>query len=284
MRLAQFVVVPTALLCCAVTASAADLAKVDRTIKKEPAYHSKPRYCLLVFGSEAKQRVWLVLDGDTLYVDKNGNGDLTEAGERIEAPAFEPSTHPAHARERSISVGDLTVGGLTHTNLTVSQTEYRRKVDTSHGTGGNTAEEWQEYLDGIRKQVPDGIVYTVSINLDPQCYGLFGEAKGKHVLHFAWIDQQGQLTFADRQQTAPVIHFGGPLTLRATPNEKLHRGGPGDRVSLCLGTTGLAPGAFATMSYDLVPPGVNPVVEAQFPPKEPGRKGVTVRYVLKERC
>jgi hypothetical protein len=27
-------------------------------------------------------RVWLVLDGDVLYVDRNGNGDLTEKGER----------------------------------------------------------------------------------------------------------------------------------------------------------------------------------------------------------
>src|SRR5262249_4307689 len=52
----------------------------------------KPRYCLLVFGPEAKTRVWLVLDGDVLYVDRNGNGDLTEAGERMavkEGPRFE---------------------------------------------------------------------------------------------------------------------------------------------------------------------------------------------------
>ena len=56
-----------------------DLTKVDRTIAKEPAYKTKPRYCLLVFGPEPKIRVWLVLDGDVLYVDRNGNGDLTHA-------------------------------------------------------------------------------------------------------------------------------------------------------------------------------------------------------------
>jgi hypothetical protein len=65
--------------------AASDLSKIDRTIAKEPAYRSKPKYCLLVFGLEAKTRVWLVLDGDTLYVDRNGNGDLTEDGERMEA-------------------------------------------------------------------------------------------------------------------------------------------------------------------------------------------------------
>jgi hypothetical protein len=67
----------------AATAWDADLTKIDRTIAKEPAYESKPQYCLLVFGPEAKTRVWLVRDGDVLYVDRNGNGDLTEDGERV---------------------------------------------------------------------------------------------------------------------------------------------------------------------------------------------------------
>src|SRR5262245_19523703 len=64
-------------------ASAADLAKIDRTIAKEPAYKGKPKYCLLVFGPEAKMRAWLVLDGDLVYIDRNGNGDLTEPGEQV---------------------------------------------------------------------------------------------------------------------------------------------------------------------------------------------------------
>src|SRR5437867_2527641 len=60
-----------------------DLAKINRTIAREPAYRNRPKYCLLVFGNEAKFRVWLVLDGDVLYVDRNGNGDLTERDERV---------------------------------------------------------------------------------------------------------------------------------------------------------------------------------------------------------
>src|SRR5215470_17357354 len=67
----------------AVTACGADLTKIDRTIAKEPAYKGKPKYCLLVFGPDAKTRVWLVLDGDVLYVDRNGNGDLTDKGETV---------------------------------------------------------------------------------------------------------------------------------------------------------------------------------------------------------
>jgi hypothetical protein len=38
-----------------------------------------------VLGPEAKTRVWLVLDGKDLVVDRNGNGDLTETGKRVPA-------------------------------------------------------------------------------------------------------------------------------------------------------------------------------------------------------
>src|SRR5262245_50021257 len=75
------------LIPCAAVAWADDAVKIDRSIIKEPAYQSKsPKYCLLVFGPEAKTRVWLVIDPDArlLYVDRNGNGDLTEKGERVE--------------------------------------------------------------------------------------------------------------------------------------------------------------------------------------------------------
>jgi hypothetical protein len=65
-----------------VPAQAVDLSDIDRTIAKEPAYKNKPKYCLLVFGPEAKTRVWLVLDGDVLYVDRNSNGNLREKGKR----------------------------------------------------------------------------------------------------------------------------------------------------------------------------------------------------------
>jgi hypothetical protein len=70
---------------------AADLPKIDRSILKEPRYQSKSKYCLLVFGAEAKTRIWLVLDGNTLYMDKNGNGDLTETDEVLSSAGPSPS-------------------------------------------------------------------------------------------------------------------------------------------------------------------------------------------------
>lgn len=98
-------------------ASAGALTKVDRTIAKEPAYQTKePKYCLVVFGSDARTRVWLVLDGDTLYVDRNGNGDLTEAGEAVKAKSEQFESVPISAKEGVASDTSLEVqlaGGLT---------------------------------------------------------------------------------------------------------------------------------------------------------------------------
>ncbi len=71
-------------------AETVDLTKLDRSIAKEPRYTAKPEYCLMVFGPKAETRVWLVRDGGTLYIDRNGNGDLTEPGEAHAA------THPQH--------------------------------------------------------------------------------------------------------------------------------------------------------------------------------------------
>jgi hypothetical protein len=246
-----FIAVSIALFLWAGAAGAADLTKVDRTIKKEPAYQAKPKYCLLAFGPDAKHRVWLVVDGDTLYVDRNANGDLTEAGERIKAPAFVPSTHPL-LRERSIEAGDISVGGLTHTGLVVSQAEYER-----------------------------GVVYGMSVNLDPKCYGLFPDTNDQRVKHHSGIDGQGQLAFGDSPQNAPVVHFGGPLTLSVRPDEKFRRGTDHGEVSFWLGTAGLGPGTFATTYHDLLPKDRRPQVEIRFPSKEPGQLPVTWKYVLR---
>src|SRR2546425_12221632 len=78
-----------------------DLTKIDRTIAKEPQYQSKsPKYGLLVFGPKADKRVWLVLDKDVLYVDINGNGDLTEPGEKVKVKT--PNQDPASFEEIDI--------------------------------------------------------------------------------------------------------------------------------------------------------------------------------------
>src|SRR5262249_25701217 len=95
------------LLAVPVGLAAAEPPKIDRTIAKEPAYRTKaPRYGLLVFGPEGKDRVWLVQDGDTLYVDRNGNGDLTEPGEKVTATKPKNGRVPEEG-EFAFEIGDL---------------------------------------------------------------------------------------------------------------------------------------------------------------------------------
>ena len=60
-------ILPAVLALHPLAVQAADLSKIDRTIGKEPAYQSKPKYCLIVYGPEAKTRVWLVIDGVNLF-------------------------------------------------------------------------------------------------------------------------------------------------------------------------------------------------------------------------
>lgn len=64
-------------------ARAVDYAGVDRRIVKKPVFRFAPMYALLLFGREARLRVWVVVDGDTVYLDRNGNGDLTDPGEGL---------------------------------------------------------------------------------------------------------------------------------------------------------------------------------------------------------
>lgn len=69
-----------------------DLAKCRSLLRKEPTYISKcPLYGLAAFGLKADKAIWLVLDKskpdnknyDVLFLDRNGDGDLTGPEERV---------------------------------------------------------------------------------------------------------------------------------------------------------------------------------------------------------
>ncbi len=109
-----------------------DYAKIDRRIAKEPKYNASPRYALFLFDPKGEFRVWAVLDKskadaphyDVLYFDMNGNGDLTEEGERFTG-AYDEKT-----KTLCIAVGKLAVlhTKLVHTDLkflTVERHDYK---------------------------------------------------------------------------------------------------------------------------------------------------------------
>src|SRR5687767_4878062 len=95
------------LLCAAGLAAAADLSKIERKVVKEPAYQNKPQYALLVFGPDAATRVWLVADGEKTYLDRNGNGDLTDAGEVVDLKNPNPKKAGEPASAAKSEFGDV---------------------------------------------------------------------------------------------------------------------------------------------------------------------------------
>jgi hypothetical protein len=192
--------------------AATDLSEIDRTVAKEPAYKGKPKYCLLVFGPEAKTRVWLVLDGDTLYADRNGNGDLTEEGERL-VPARK--TWGVGVKGRVWTVGDVAAPGgkVIYKGLTVS--DVSEVVDSSFDSRGL----------GITVNVPIGSHRAL-------------QSAGS-AIHPA---EGYSLRFADRPQYAPVIHFGGPLRIMLMEPERFTAGikaGQTYELKARVGTPGL---------------------------------------------
>jgi hypothetical protein len=250
-------------------APAADLATIDRTIVKEPAYRSKAvKYCLLVFGPEAKTRVWLVQDGDTLYIDRNGNGDLTEDGEKVAAEKSEGAAEGYFF----FKAGDVRDGPRTHKDLYVSVT----KLDF--------LAEQDEQVKAFLAQNPQARGYSVSTQAEVP--GWKGTGIGGRVVQRAsYVDTQGVLQFGDSPQRAPVVHFGGrPWQVTLFGQHKLTLGRDTD-VVLGVGTPGVGPGTTTYIDYaGVIPENVYHTIEISYPPKRPGEPPVRERYELKQRC
>ena len=189
------------------TSAWADLSKVDRSIGKEPGYSGNPEYCLMVFGPDARTKVWLVLDGDRLYVSRHADGNLTDPGDAIQAAKEDV--------QQTFKVGDVVASpdGKAHAQVLVLK------------FGGSL------YVDAT---------------LD-----------GRH--QSAGNDANGALKFAPTPADAPVIHFGGPLTLRPDSSH-LHRG-DAKPLYVMIGTPGLGAGTFASLQYDTIPATAYPVAE-----------------------
>jgi hypothetical protein len=259
MRLLPFLA--TLCLICFLTglAHAVDPDKITPPPAKEPTYQSNaPKYALLVFGPKAAARTWLVLDGTTLYVDRNGNGDLTEEGEKVAGKKgdsiFGDNVH-------TFAIGELHDGDRRHLNATlaVSQT----KAMPGRGAGGTE--------------------FSLHMEVDVPGYRGFGE--GGRVLQGAGsADINGALQFSDRSQVAPVLHFGGPWTvaLYSRPAFRVNRE---MEMYLVLGTPGRGSGTFVASAYDgVIPPDVYPKAEIAFPAQKPGEPPVRINYEIKGRC
>jgi hypothetical protein len=258
----------TVLILSSFANAAVDVAKIERKIVKEPAYRNKPKYCLLVLGPEAKTRVWLVQDGDTLYVDRNGNGDLTEANEKVAAE--ERKGQDPDDPYCTFRAGELCEGGRRHLNLSVSVGDLNR------------VKEGLPEAKALLQRDPKAKQYNVGLEVEMP--GFQGLGEGGRIVQGAGRDSKGLLQLADRPQDAPIIHFGGPWTIHLHQQTILWLG-RANHVALVVGTPGLGAGSFAYIGYEgAIPDNITPRIEISFPSRKPGGPPVRASYELAERC
>jgi hypothetical protein len=225
-----------------------------------------------VFGPEAGARVWLALDGDTLYVDRDGDGDLTGPGEEVKLPPMRPvGDSPVLEAGREANLGDVKEGRLTHKGLTFEQLRVRKILEP------RTEEEREavRLLGGVADREVVGLRLSVDLG---------GEA-ARRVTQGALADHRGVLRFAGKAKDAPVVHFNGPWSMGLRPAQRLVRGGKPADLRACVGTPGLGSGTFATAVYEgVVPEGVHPVAEVTFPARPGAGPLRTARVELDQRC
>jgi len=236
-------------------ARAVDYDKIERRLVKEPAYRTKaPKYALLLFGPEARLRVWLVMDGEVLYVDRNGNGDLTERGERFDKEAA--------CKDVKISDPD-------------GKTKYViRSVKSDYSTYTAAAQRKREAAG-----IPPELMVTVEIT-GPVGYWQYcdvqqmrDEPQQALIAHF-----HGPLTIGPREinwklPEWPVLRDGS----RAT------------ELQCVIGTMSEKQGCWVAVQTQkgdecLFPKGVRPIAQIEFPPKKAGGATVMKRYQLEKFC
>jgi RNA polymerase sigma factor (sigma-70 family) len=245
-----------------------DLNKIDRKITKEPKYESKPYYALLAFGPAAEKRVWLILDGDVLYIDRNGNGDLTDEGERI-LPSGKDKIYPAgqqYSHTQKFSLKGLVppvgkdVGGDYQLDHLIKDSTFVPKTDFDKVVARNYATREQAYL-----------------------WRVVGKERASIPITFVPIASEAQIT-----------HIGGPLSvvLRNPSEQKFRRGSNPDVLEVMIGTPGLLakndgmqrPHPLDSLRISEVPADVHPKAEIEFPRRTAAEKPIRLTVILDQRC
>ena len=243
---------------------------------KEPKYAGKPVYAAIAFGPTPADKVWLALDGDTLYVDRTGPGDLTAAGSKV------PAELPRHGRPRddadgyNFLVGGVTVNGRTHQNITLYVSPLKGYADS-----------YADSVPGFKEVLKaDPAARAYRLNVSASRPGLAGGDPGGRVGFTAGpVDATGVLQFAATPAAAPVVRTDTRLELRAGPGKLTLRAGRTGELMLEAGCPGTGPGSFNCLMYDgTIPKDAAVAAEVTFPPRTPGDPPTRVKYELPERC
>jgi hypothetical protein len=227
-----------------------DLSKIDRTIRKQPSYKGKPKYALLVFGPEAKTRVWVVKDGETLYVDRNGDGDLTGEDEKFSLNCPDPQLkgfgHLAHCQIEIRDPDKQTRYLITSINISAEDNKPSDKPHLMANVDIKGPLVYRQYCDAKMAEKPD-------------------EAA---IAHF-----HGSLAIEPRT-------IGWKLTPELS---RLPIDDPAGDVSAVVGTMDAERGCWVVVRSEDLPKDLHPVVEVEYPTRKNGVP-IKQRYRLEQRC
>jgi len=250
-----------------------DLSKIDRTIKKEPIYKSTPHYALLAIGSHAEHLAWLVIDGDDVaYIDRDGNGDLTDPSERIELD---------RAATDQINLGNpgaikafhvFPLGEVAGTRLTFRLWSRDTKYDVS--------------LDQTMKEYPE----FRKIHDDMRERGM----ENGSLMREAQDGMQAQIPLALtlKADDAQICHFKGPLSIasRFGKQQYIEPWPKQTNFEVCIGTRCLPPLNWPHAGFDFsplttseVPNDMHPIAMIEYPSNS-SDKPQRQPLVLDQRC
>lgn len=246
----------------------ADLSAIEKTIGKQPAYRDKPRYCLLVFGAEAKTRVWMVEDGRTLYLDRNANGDLTDDGPPLPIQRASSGTWNEYRLDEI-----QPAAGPAQTEFCLKRWNHGEKED-SYGLSVNIHNDTLS-ADPAGPDRPAPAAGLAPGSATPR---LQIQEEGIK-MYAGWF---GTL-WADSPANASILHFGGSLEPRLLRNKDFFITAGVGRLSVCFMTPGHGEAGPTRLGETVIP--VSPPMRVRIEwPVAAGSPALVTTHELNEHC
>jgi hypothetical protein len=236
-------------------------------IVKEPTYTATPSYALLVFGEDVKHQSWLVMDGErTLYLDRNGDGDLTGPDEQI--PLTKDAAEKPFSEGQPLSEREYL--GMNEFKFSLQGHDFQFLYWVPNEQFVPPADD-SDYMSDWRRQRKQNGWFSASL--------------------MRTLDRGGAqipVTLCGSPANAQISHIDGPLTFQTKwGSRQVLKRSEENTFDVHVGTTGVPTTAqdmipFASLSTNEVPEHIHPVAQFEFSDKhgQPIRRTVE----LVQRC
>jgi hypothetical protein len=196
-------------------------------------------FFIVVTGQEALHHIWCIADRETLYIDKNGDGRLSEQeSERLFDRMLERDT----PWTKKVATDDFS---LPETPGRRGYPSMRVRITWVDPRWGTTQKDLGDFL-AAAQTLEDPHLVWIDLTMRDTCRQLAVTVGGKTA------------------ESAPVLHFDGPLTLGLSGLEsslsspRLRRGKEIPKLRIGVGTPGVGRGSFVRTTYFEIPKSLRP--------------------------